>query len=123
MKHRLITVGYVKLLAMQLIFVALVALILIIVSDNKNAYSALLGGLVCVIPGLVFAINVFKYRGAHAAKKIIARMYWGEALKISLTFVLFAVVFIYIPISAFPFFMTFAATQLLYWLAPLILKK
>lgn len=121
MMNRLITVGYIKLLVIQLVFIALVCFILIMIADKKNAYSALLGGMICAIPGCVFAINVFKYRGARVAKQILARMYWGEALKLGLTFVLFTVVFVFIPIAAVPFFLTFIITQLLHWLAPLVI--
>lgn len=122
MTRRLISVGYLRLIILQLVLVSFVSLVLFFVAARKDAYSAFLGGLICIIPGAVFAINVFWYRGARSAKKIVARMYWGEALKLSLSFLFFTLVFIFIPISGIPFFLTFISTQLLYWLAPFVLK-
>lgn len=122
-QHRLIHVGYMRFLAIQLAVISTIALVLWWMTDGRHAYSALLGGLICIIPGYVFALNVFKYSGAQALKKIVQRLYWGEGLKLIMTFLLFALVFIFIPIEALPFFITFIAIQLSYWFAPLLLKK
>ena len=117
-------IGYLRLLAIQLLVVLVTALILWQVVDLVHAYSAFLGGMICVIPSAVFAFFVFRHRGAQAAKKIVTALYVGEALKYALTLALFAAVFICVaPIAALPFFMTFIIVQLLHWLAPLVMKR
>ena len=122
MKHRLIDIGYLRLLAVQLSVVAVITMMLYWVAGSKQAYSALLGGMICIIPSCLFAANAFKHRGARAAKKIVMRFYLGEALKLGLTFILFTLVFIFIPINALAFFATFITAQLLHWLSLFVLR-
>lgn len=122
MTHRLIELGFPRLLATQFLVTVVMTSLLWWFADNTMAYSALLGGLVCIIPGAAFALQAFKYKGAQAAKKIMMRFYWGEALKLGLTFILFTLIFVFVPIDALPFFITFIATQMIYWFAPFILK-
>ncbi|MDI1351647.1 MAG: ATP synthase subunit I, partial [bacterium] len=62
--------------------------------DKNAALSALLGGLVCIIPNAFFAHKVFKYQGARAAKQIVNSFYAGEALKIFISIFLFTAVFV-----------------------------
>ena len=85
---------------------------------KQAAISALIGGMVCIIPNLYLAAKLFQHRGAHAARRIVRNFYWGEAVKIFLTMLMFALVFIYIPINPQALFITFIVVQLCMWLAP-----
>lgn len=114
--------GLTKLFAIQGALVVLITSILLF-SSVKAAYSALLGGLICILPSLYFAYRAFKYKGATAAKKIMASFYTGEALKLAMTFALFALVFIFIEIAVVPFFLTFILAQLVLWLSPFVFNK
>ena len=85
--------------------------------------SALLGGLVCVIPNAYFARQLFQHHGAQAAKKIVRGFYKGAAAKLILTMILFALVFKFIHIVPWLFFAVYIAVQLVIWFAPLIFNS
>jgi len=84
----------------------------------RASYSAVLGGVVCILPTLYFATKIFKHAGARAAPKIIQALYWGEAVKIILSVGLFALIFLTVKLSASAFFVTFVVVQLSFWVAP-----
>lgn len=111
-----------RLFLWQIMVTGLVSAVAWLLSDVQAAYSALLGGLVCVIPGQVFAYCLLKYSGAQATKHIVRGLYGGEAAKIGLSILLFALVFWTIKISALAFFITFILVQLVNWFAPLLLR-
>ena len=86
-----------------------------------TAYSALLGGLVCLLPNCYFAYRAFKYQGARAARQIGRSFYWREAGKLVITAVLFALVFSQVrPINALGVFVGYALVQLINWLVPIM---
>lgn len=77
------------------------------------AYSALLGGLICIAPSAYFARFAFKYSGAKATVKVAQSFYLGEAGKFVLTAVLFAIVFIVVdPLNAGILFITYTVIVL-----------
>ena len=108
------------LLAFQLGISVLIALIAIVVDGAMASLSALLGGLVCVVPNVYFVRQLFKYKGARAAKQIVNGFYKGEALKLLLTIALFLLVFKLIKINPLVFFVAFIAAQMVFWFVPLI---
>jgi ATP synthase protein I len=109
-----------RLLQLQIGMVGAIALIVLITVDVFNAYSAFLGGLVCVLPNSLFAYIAFRHRGAHAAKQIVADLYWGEAIKLVSTAILFALVLATASVAHFAFIATFVLTLFSFWLAPWI---
>ena len=58
------------------------------------ALSAALGGIACLVPSLAFAYRAFRFSGARSAKKILQSFYSGEAIKLVLTALIFALIFI-----------------------------
>lgn len=88
--------------------------------DKKSGYSALIGGIICVVPNMVFVIYAHRYGGARAAKHIVSSFYKGEALKIMLTAILFAGTFIFIPVSFGPLMITYVICLLAYWVSPFL---
>ena len=83
------------------------------------AYSVLLGGLICLLPNCYFAYRAFKFQGARAAREIVRSFYVGEAGKLMLTAILFAIVFSSVkPINPLALFLGFGAVQLIHWLVP-----
>lgn len=104
-------------------FLVIVVLTLAFAVFNFEAgYSAFIGGMICLIPNLVFVIYAYRYGGARAAKKITSSFYRGEALKILLTALMFAVVFIFIPIAIGPLMTTYVLGLSVFWFAPAIIK-
>ena len=84
-------------------------------------YSALLGGLIFLIPHGYFALKAFRYAGARSAKKIMTSFYQGEAGKLILCAILFTMVFKWIqPLDIAALFLTFAIMLVTNWLTPLL---
>ena len=109
-----------RLLLIQLIVSLFIAMIAMVVSGPLAALSGLLGGVVCVVPNVYFVRQLFKYKGARAAKQIVNGFYKGEALKLLLTIALFVLVFKLFEIKPLVFFAAFIAAQMMFWFAPLI---
>jgi len=87
-------------------------------------YSALLGALLVIVPHAYFAWRVFRFRGAKYTRNILKDFYMGETLKLVMTFSGFAIIFAMVhPLSALALFITFIIGQLLFWFAPILLKK
>jgi ATP synthase protein I len=112
--------GAARLFRVQLLVVLMVALIAFMVIGVIAAWSVVLGGLVSALPNAYFARKVFKYHGAQAAHKIVNSFYMGEAVKILLTFALFALIFKTLPIVPLALIFGFIVAQLMFWFAPFI---
>ena len=110
-------------LLVQLIVVLLLAATLWYWRGAVAGYSGLLGGLIAWLPNLYFAHKAFRFSGARAAQAIVRSFYAGEAGKLVLTAVLFALVFAGVkPLDALAVFGVFLLTQLVNWFAPLLMK-
>lgn len=111
-----------RLLICQLSITVLFAAIALLLSSTTAAMSALLGGMVSIVPTAYFAIKLFRYQGARAARQIVNSFYKGEALKLILTIALFALVFKFFNIIPLVFFATYIVVQMMFWFAPLIVR-
>jgi len=86
-------------------------------------YSGLCGGLIAWLPNLYFAHKAFRFSGARAAQAIVRSFYAGEAGKLILTAVLFALTFAGVkPLEPLAVFGVFLLTQLVSWFAPLLMR-
>ena len=82
-------------------------------------YSGLCGGLIALLPNMYFAHRAFRFSGARAAQAIVRSFYAGEAGKLILTAVLFALTFAGVkPLAPLAVFGVFVLTQLVSWFAP-----
>ena len=95
-----------------------------LVSGWVQAYSALLGGMVTVLPGYVAArrlrtsLSIRQPEIIGGGKSLVVR---GELVKFALSVILFIAIFVLVKhLSAAFFFATFAGTQLLYLVLPVI---
>ncbi|MGQ7960201.1 F0F1 ATP synthase subunit I [Pseudomonas sp. SP16.1] len=108
----------------QLIVLLLAALVAWQALGSVAGYSALLGGVIAWLPNLYFAHKAFRFSGARAAKDIVRSFYAGEAGKLILTFVLFALTFAGVqPLEAPVLFGVYLLTLLVSWFAPLLITK
>ncbi|WP_233586656.1 ATP synthase subunit I [Legionella sp. km772] len=121
MNKRLNKHSIIRFWLVQLGLVLLLTAICAVKFNINSAYSALLGGLVCIIPNALFARKLFKYQGARAAKQIVNNFYKGEALKIILSIILFTLVFIFCKITPLAFFASYVLVLMTHWLAPWII--
>ncbi|MFP8966913.1 ATP synthase subunit I [Pokkaliibacter sp. CJK22405] len=92
-----------------------------LVFDPITALSISLGGIVCFLPNVYFAWRLFAVRGARSSRDIAKAFYKGEAGKLVLTVVLFALVFSQIkPLNVVALFIGFVAVQMMNWVVPLV---
>lgn len=112
-----------RLLFVQFCAALVVAVFEFLFSGDQAAWSALIGGLVCILPNIYFAYRLFQYQGARLAKKILQGFYRGEAVKLILTGILFALVWNYLKVSPLPFMLAFIAAQMVFWIAPLFVDS
>lgn len=77
-------------------------------------YSALLGGLIHVVPNAYFAHRMFRFQGARNMRLMVGDLFRAESTKLALTAVFFAAVFILIePVHAPALLFTFAVMVVL----------
>lgn len=107
----------------QLVVLLLAAALLFGWRGAVESYSGLCGGLIAWLPNLYFAHKAFRFSGARAAQAIIRSFYAGEAGKLILTAVLFALTFAAVkPLSALAVFGVFVLTQSVSWFSPLLIR-
>ena len=76
-------------------------------------YSALLGGLTCVIPNAFLALRLVVPRREPGASGLVRAAYIGELGKLALTVLMFSLVFTLVrPLAAVPLFTGFIAAML-----------
>ena len=110
-------------LLVQLLVLLLLALVLWQWQGSVAGYSGLCGGLIAWLPNLYFAHKAFRFSGARAAQAIVRSFYAGEAGKLVLTAVLFALTFAGVkPLEPLAVFCVFVLTQLVNWFSPLLMK-
>ena len=85
------------------------------------ALSALLGGLICALPNLYFARQVFTKRRNAEPYSLVGSIYTAEIIKIALAVALFAIVFLkYKEVHPVTLFITYFIAQSCMWAVPLI---
>jgi ATP synthase protein I len=110
-------------LVVQLLVLLLLALVLWQWRGDVAGYSGLCGGLIAWLPNMYFAHKAFRFGGARAAQAIVRSFYAGEAGKLILTAVLFALTFAGVkPLEPLAVFGVFFLTQMVNWFAPLLMK-
>ncbi|WP_105102580.1 ATP synthase subunit I [Microbulbifer pacificus] len=114
----------VKISLIQLAVVLLVALALEWTQGRVVAISALLGGLLCVLPNLYFGLRAFELmkgrrqmRGARASQRAVASFYRAETGKFVLTLTGFAAVFATVkPLNPAVLFVSYGLCVILQWI-------
>lgn len=114
---------YVAKIKMVLYLQALVALIAsglwAISGDALAVKSALLGGMIAVVPNALFAFKIIQVTGMQS-KRIEKAFYWGEFIKLLSTGLLFGLVIVYVKISFLPLMLVFTAVLSVFWFSLLI---
>ncbi len=75
----------------------LVLLIALTFRGETAVYSGVFGGLLALVPSLLFARYAFRYMGASQATDVAKSFYLGEGIKLVVTILGFALVFKYMP--------------------------
>lgn len=115
---------YLRLLSAQSCTVVAAVVLGAVFAGRPAAVSALLGGMVCLLPNAYFAWRAFRYQGARFARDIVKSFYRAEAGKFGLTAALFTLVFVAVPPSnPALFFGAYVATLFTQWLGPWLLRR
>jgi ATP synthase protein I len=85
-----------------------------------EAGSAAVGGLAAFLPNLYFAIKFGRPDPKKSAQDVLKAFYVGEAVKLALTALLFALVFQIPGILVIPMFVGFIAVIMVFWFALLM---
>jgi F0F1-type ATP synthase assembly protein I len=94
----------------------ILAVAFLVGSSARAALSALIGGGISVAASL--AMVFFMFRGAATDPKGVLRSaYRGEAAKFGITVLLIVAALKNVELAVLPFFVTYAATLLVYWIA------
>lgn len=112
-----------KQIFITFIVVMFMTLSIFIIWNEHSAKSALLGGLIGIIPNIVFALKAFRYAGAREAKKVVESFFSGIKIKMGLTAILFSLVFKFIVIEPLPLFSMFCLVMAMPLLQPIINKE
>lgn len=111
--HKISTPPILKIYGFQCALVLLASAILFPL-DKVTAYSAVIGGMISVVPNAYFARQVFRYTGAAFAREVARSFYRGESGKFVSTLALFAATFALVqPLQVFVLFMTYLSVMLL----------
>ncbi|WP_033093528.1 ATP synthase subunit I [Colwellia psychrerythraea] len=103
--------------------VTFTTLIIYFIWGYEPAKSAALGGVIGVIPNILFAYKAFKFAGASASKKVVESFFSGVKLKMALTAFLFALAFKFVVLIPLPFFGMFCLVMALPLITPFIIKQ
>ena len=102
-----------KVLLGQLGISVVLALLFWGIDGRVSGYSALLGGLTCVMPNAFLALRLVVPRRDRGASGLVRAAYIGDLGKLALTVLMFILVFMLVrPLAAVPLFTAFIATQL-----------
>ncbi|MCE8044525.1 F0F1 ATP synthase assembly protein I [Halomonas daqingensis] len=101
----------------------LVALLAGLRHGHEGVLSALMGGLVSLLPSLYFVWRGLRVRDGRRPRVSVMNLYQAAMGKFGLTVALFVIVFVAVPPSnpAF-FFVAYVAAQLMHWLTPWLLR-
>ncbi len=109
------------MLAGQIVTTLLISSFLMVVSGRIAACSALLGGLIFILPSLYQARQVLNKDRPGSVSSTLRDLYKSEIWKMALTMAGFGVAFVLVkPIEPFSLFGVFILMQLSAWLTPLI---
>jgi ATP synthase protein I len=110
---------FTRLFLAQGLAALLVALLGLWQAGAEGAASALLGGLVSLLPSLYFV-----WRGLYRGRRNVMSFYQAAAGKFGLTVALFVIVFVTVPPSnPALFFVAYVAAQLTHWLSPWLVSE
>lgn len=112
-----------KVLIFQSMVAVIVAVLFTLAVGQKAGLSAVYGGLVSIIPSLVFARFAFRYAGASQNELVVRSFSQGSKLKLLVTILLFVGAFRWLEAIPMPLFSGFALTMATQWVALFVLRN
>lgn len=108
------------ILRTQLFVIALITSSALWIWGWPGAESALLGGLTAFLPNAYFASKFGSPDTTRTTKDIVRMFYYGEALKLTITAVMFIFIFQLPDIMFMPLFAGFGSVLMVFWFALLL---
>jgi ATP synthase protein I len=108
-------------LTIEMAVLSILSLLWWLLVSRLAGYSALVGGLIFVIPNAYFAHRAYRYQGASQMSLAVSNMFRAESIKLALTAVFFAAVFtlmepVHVPALLFTFAVMVVVGNVLRWL-------
>lgn len=97
--------------------------VMVVLQGRAAAFSAFLGGFVCILPSFLYIRRVLMVTGAQNAKQICRQFYLGETIKIVLTIALSLLVFRWQGLLPLPYFLGFLVAQSVFLITPWIITS
>lgn len=101
----------------QAVATTAIALLCFALAGSNAALSAAIGGSISTMASLALVGFAFRPGLAADARTVARAFYVGEAVKLGVTVVLFALVLRFVKVSGGALFGAYAATFLVYWIA------
>ncbi|NVK40824.1 MAG: ATP synthase subunit I [Oceanospirillaceae bacterium] len=106
------------ILLLQSAIALVLCALLLLFAGRVEAWSALLGSLIYLVPNLYFASRTLSRQHGLSGPKVLAAMYIGQIWKMALAILGFSLVFVLVkPLSPFSLFGAFILQQILGWIA------
>ena len=110
-------------IGISITIVLIFTLIIYFIWGVTTATSALTGGVIGVVPNIIFAYKAFKYAGAKSSKLVVESFFSGVKIKMIVTALLFAMVFKTLSILPLPFFGMFCLVMAMPLLTPFFVRQ
>ena len=110
-------------IGISITIVLIFTLIIYFIWGVTTATSALTGGVIGVVPNIIFAYKAIKYAGAKSSKLVVESFFSGVKIKMIVTALLFAMVFKTLSILPLPFFGMFCLVMAMSLLTPFFVKQ
>lgn len=104
-----------KVLFFQSLIAIVLALFFTLYSGKYSGLSAIYGGLVCVLPGAVFAFLAFRYAGASKNKLVVRSFNKGSKVKFIFSIVLFVMLYKWPNLQPLPLLISYVITLMAQW--------
>lgn len=103
-----------RVVIVQLASLALISLLMLL-EGWVGFYSTAMGGMIHVVSQAWFARMAYRHQGARQAPRILHSMYLGQAGKLLITSVLFALVFVFVqPLNVVALFLGYGIMVVVY---------
>jgi ATP synthase protein I len=104
-----------KVLLFQSILAALIALLFTLLIGKNTGLSVFYGGLIAIVPQLIFAHFAFRFAGARQNKLVVRSFNKGNKIKFILTVVLFALAYRWPSLNIMALMVSYIAVLIGQW--------
>ena len=111
------------ILAGQLAVALMAGVLCAVVYDEAAGLWALVGGLIALIPNLVFSLGFGVRNDRRSAREVAKLFYVGEVVKLLLTVLLFFVAFNWSGVRVMPLLAGFVVTLNVFWFSLLVRRE